>query len=98
MKGLAPPQKASPKATPIATQLIRLFPNPSSAALQKSSPPELTAGLLVKRHECGELLWGVTVEVEAYSQDAPAKGGNKRRCGGGLCGFLMVDSLMVFHR
>jgi DNA-3-methyladenine glycosylase len=41
--------------------------------------PELIGCLLVKRQEGGELLWGVLVETEAYSQDDPACHGHRRR-------------------
>ncbi len=41
--------------------------------------PELIGCLLVKRQEGGELLWGVIVETEAYSQDDPACHGYRRR-------------------
>ena len=33
----------------------------------------------MKRQEGGELLWGVLVETEAYSQEEPACHGNRRR-------------------
>lgn len=41
--------------------------------------PELIGCLLVKRQEGGELLWGVLVETEAYSQEEPACHGHRRR-------------------
>ena len=41
--------------------------------------PELIGCLLVKRQPDGELLWGVLVETEAYSQAEPACHGYRRR-------------------
>ncbi|WP_438983618.1 DNA-3-methyladenine glycosylase [Vulcanococcus sp.] len=41
--------------------------------------PDLIGCLLVKRQADGELLWGVIVETEAYSQDDPACHGYRRR-------------------
>ena len=40
---------------------------------------ELIGCLLVKRQADGELLWGVLVETEAYSQEEPACHGYRRR-------------------
>ena len=44
--------------------------------------PELIGCLLVKRMPRGELLWGVIVETEAYSQAEPACHGHRRRSPG----------------
>ena len=41
--------------------------------------PDLIGCLLVKRQADGELLWGVIVETEAYSQDDSATRGYRRR-------------------
>ncbi len=41
--------------------------------------PELIGCRLVKRQPTGELLWGVIVETEAYSQSEPACHGHRRR-------------------
>ncbi|TCD57711.1 DNA-3-methyladenine glycosylase [Synechococcus sp. BS56D] len=41
--------------------------------------PDLIGCRLVKRQESGELLWGVIVETEAYSQEEPACHGYRRR-------------------
>ena len=41
--------------------------------------PDLIGCLLVKRQADGELLWGVILETEAYSQDDPACHGHRRR-------------------
>ena len=57
------------QATPIATTLSRRFP----------VLPQLIGCLLVQRQADGELLWGVIVEMETYSQDDLACHGYRRR-------------------
>ena len=54
---------------------------PPSLLLQPAEQvaPDLIGCLLVKRQPSGELLWGVIVETEAYSQDDPATRGYRRR-------------------
>jgi len=55
------------KATPIATTLPQsFFARPAEVVA-----PELIGCLVVKRQASGELLWGVLVETESYSQEEP---------------------------
>ena len=63
------------QATPIATNLPHSF----FCRPAEQVAPELIGCLLVKRQADGELLWGVIVETEAYSQDDPACHGYRRR-------------------
>ena len=62
-------------STPLATQPIsKNFPALSKSFFCRPAEvvgPELIGCLLVKRQLSGELLWGVIVETEAYSQDDP---------------------------
>ena len=72
----------SHKATPIATTTTLLsqhLPQSFFARPAEVVAPELIGCLLVKRQVDGELLWGVIVETEAYSQDDPACHGYRRR-------------------
>jgi len=72
-----------PQATPIATKTLPALPDPLPQSFftrpAKLVAPELIGCLLVKRQANGELLWGVVVETEAYSQDDPACHGYRRR-------------------
>jgi DNA-3-methyladenine glycosylase len=58
--------------------------------------PELIGCLLVKRQADGELLWGVLVETEAYSQAEPPATGiaaaapATKRCLGSQGGFMSM--------
>ncbi|MFM2080967.1 MAG: hypothetical protein RLZZ124_691 [Cyanobacteriota bacterium] len=67
------------KATPIATPLSQHLPQAFFARPAEQVAPELIGCLLVKRQADGELLWGVIVETEAYSQEEPACHGHRRR-------------------
>jgi len=60
------------QATPIATKTIPALPQSFFARPAEVVALELVGCLLVKRQEGGELLWGVIVETEAYSQEEPA--------------------------
>ena len=68
-----------PKATSIATTPSQHLPQSFFARLVEHVAPELIGCLLVKRQADGELLWGVIVETEAYSQDEPVCHGHHRR-------------------
>ena len=68
-----------PKATPIATTLSQRLPQSFFTRPAEVVAPELIGCLLVKRHEGGELLRGVIVETEAYTQDDRACHGYRRR-------------------
>ena len=69
----------TPQATPIATTPSKSLPKSFFARPAELVAPELIGCLLVKRQADGELLWGVIVETEAYSQDDPACHGYRRR-------------------
>jgi len=60
------------QATPIATKTLPALPQSFFARPAEVGAPELIGCLLVKCQEGGELLWGVIVETEAYSQEEPA--------------------------
>jgi len=66
-------------ATPIATTPSRHLPQSFFARPAEQVAPELIGYLLVKRQVNGELLRGVIVETEAYSQEEPACHGYRRR-------------------
>jgi len=68
-----------PQATPIATKTLPSLPQSFFALPAELVAPELIGCLLVKRQPNGELLWGVLVETEAYSQEEPAFHGYRRR-------------------
>ncbi len=72
---LPPPPQATPIATTPSQHLSQsFFCRPAEVVA-----PELIGCLLVKRQADGELLWGVIVETEAYSQEEPACHGYRRR-------------------
>ena len=69
----------NPRATPIATPLSQSLSYAFFCRPAEVVAPDLIGCLLVKRQADGELLWGVIVETEAYSQDDPACHGYRRR-------------------
>jgi len=74
------PHPSPPRgAIPIATTPSQHLPQSFFARPAEQVAPELIGCLLVKRQEGGELLWGVVVETEAYSQEEPACHGYRRR-------------------
>jgi DNA-3-methyladenine glycosylase len=73
------PCHSSAQATPIASTPFQVLPQSFFARPAEQVAPELIGCLLVKRQEGGELLWGVVVETEAYSQEEPACHGYRRR-------------------
>jgi len=69
------PHQSHCRATPLSQALPQsFFCRPAGVVA-----PELIGCLLVKRQPNGELLWGVLVETEAYSQEEPACHGYCRR-------------------
>jgi len=71
--------RAITQATPIVTTPYRHLPPSLFARPAELVAPQLIGCLLVKRQPNGELLWGVIVETEAYSQEEPACHGYRRR-------------------
>ena len=67
------------KATAIAITPSLRLPHAFFCRPAEQVAPDLICCLLVKRQPSGELLWGVIVETEAYSQDDPACHGYRRR-------------------
>jgi len=68
-----------PQATPIATKTLPALPQSFFSRPAELVAPELIGCLLVKCQPNGELLWGVIVETEAYSQEDPTCRGYRRR-------------------
>ena len=66
-------------ATPKAVEAFPALPQSFFARPAELVATDLIGCLLVKRQPSGELLWGVVVETEAYSQDDPACHGYRRR-------------------
>jgi len=60
-------------------QALPALPQSFFARPAEPVAPQLIGCLLVKRQPNGELLWGVIVETEAYSQEEPACQGYRRR-------------------
>ena len=73
------PQHFLTEATPIATTPSQHLTPSFFCRPAEEVAPELIGCLLVKRQPTGEMLRGVIVETEAYSQDDPACHGYRRR-------------------
>ena len=67
---------ASSVTLPLCTS--EAFPRSFFARPAELVAPDLVGCRLVKRQTDGSLLWGVVVEMEAYSQDDPACHGYRR--------------------
>jgi DNA-3-methyladenine glycosylase len=67
------------QATPKAIDDLPALPQAFFARPAEQVAPDLIGCLLVKHQPSGELLWGVIVEMEAYSQDDPACHGYRGR-------------------
>ena len=72
---LTPSHPTCPRPSKTSQHLLQSF----FARPAEQLAPELIGCLLVKRQADGELLWGVIVETEAYSQEEPACHGYRRR-------------------
>ena len=64
---------------PISTSAFAALPESFYRRPAEVVAPELVGCRLIKRQASGELLWGVIVETEAYSQSEPACHGHRRR-------------------
>ena len=73
------PALAIPVATQPITKGFPALPHGFFCRPAEVVAPDLLGCMLVKRQEGGELLWGVIVETEAYSQEEPACHGYRRR-------------------
>ena len=67
------------QATPKAIIDLPVLPQSFFSRPAEVVAPDLIGCRLVKRQPDGDLLWGVIVETEAYSQEEPACHGYRRR-------------------
>ena len=67
------------QATPKAIDDLPALPHSFFARPAELVALDLIGCLLVKRQPSGDLVWGVIVETEAYSQEEPACHGYRRR-------------------
>jgi DNA-3-methyladenine glycosylase len=74
---LTPPPRPA-QSTPKAIEDLLALPKSFFARPAEQVAPDLGGRLLVKRQPSGELLWGVIVETEAYSQEEHACHGHRR--------------------